>query len=439
MKNEKKVFLMVFKQQVRNIFLCILLFFALVLPEVCVRAEEVSPATLAPSEIHALSAVLMDGESGRVLYDKEGAVKRANASTTKILTCILTLESCQEDEVVSVSEYAASMPNVQLGINAGEYYYLRDLLYSLMLESHNDSAVAIAEHVAGSTQAFAEKMNEKAAQLGCRDSHFITPNGLDATDEIGFHGTTAQDLARIMAYCAWNSPMSARFLELTETRSHSFSNLSQQADGTYTPGGRSFTCGNRNAYLQQDNECITGKTGFTGDAGYCYVCAVDSQGRKFVVALLASGWPNNKNYKWQDCNKLFAYGRSYYHIREIPQFTEELKEIRITESANPTWDLRGEVTSMPYMEECQGTVLMADWEHIHASVSYPKEIQADKRGIQTIGEMVISLEEQPLMTKPIYVNLPNDKRNLEWYFQSVIRHWTRFSLETDDIMSLWKK
>ncbi len=106
------------------------------------------------------------------------------ASTTKIMTCILALENASLDDVVEVSSYAASMPDVQLNIREGEQYRLGDLLYSLMLESHNDTAAAIAEHVAGTREAFADMMNQKARDIGCRDTFFITPNGLDAEDRI---------------------------------------------------------------------------------------------------------------------------------------------------------------------------------------------------------------------------------------------------------------
>ena len=125
---------------------------------------------------------------------------RPMASTTKIMTCILALENADEEEIVGISDDAASQPQVRLGVRKDENYYLKDLLYSLMLESHNDSAVAIAEHVAGSVEAFAEMMNRKALDLGCKDTHFVTPNGLDARDEEGVHSTTARDLAVIMKY-----------------------------------------------------------------------------------------------------------------------------------------------------------------------------------------------------------------------------------------------
>ena len=177
---------------------------------------------LPPLKLYAQGAVLMDAKSGRVLYSKNGEEQLPMASTTKIMTLIVTLERANLDDIVTVSSYAASMPNVQLHIREGEQYRLRDLLYSLMLESHNDSAVAIAEHVGGSVEEFAVLMNQKAQEIGCKDTWFITPNGLDATaeysnavgeKELKNHSTTAKDLARIMAYCVLESPNKEQFIE----------------------------------------------------------------------------------------------------------------------------------------------------------------------------------------------------------------------------------
>ena len=140
--------------------------------------------TVEPTNLYAQSAVLMDGSSGRVLFEKNGEEFMANASTTKILTCIIALENAELTDVVKVSSYAASMPDVQLHIKEGEEYYLGDLLYSLMLESHNDVAVAIAEHISGSQEEFSKFMNRKAKEIGCKNTCFLTPNGLDATQTI---------------------------------------------------------------------------------------------------------------------------------------------------------------------------------------------------------------------------------------------------------------
>ena len=261
-------------------------------------------------KLYAQAAVLMDADSGRVLYGKNPTQVLPMASTTKIMTCILALEYGDPEKIVEASSYASGMPKVKLYVNAGEKFRLKDLLYSLMLESHNDSAVVIAEAVGGSVEQFAAMMNQKARDIGCYDTYFITPNGLDAkVNESGkVHSTTAADLARIMAYCVTDSPKKEDFLEITRTQSYDFAD----ADGT-----RSFHCNNHNAFLGMMQEALSGKTGFTNNAGYCYVGAVQSEDRIFTVALLACGWPNNRSYKWSDMKQLASYGMERYQYRDI--------------------------------------------------------------------------------------------------------------------------
>ena len=254
--------------------------------------------------LHAGYAVLLDGDSGRVLLEKDGDVKRPMASTTKIMTCILALEHMKsEQEIVTASAEAASQPKVRLGVREGQQFYLRDLLYSLMLESHNDSAVMIAEHIGGSVRGFASLMNKKAAEIGCEDTYYITPNGLDASDEQGTHSTTARELALVMRYCLMESPKSREFREITGAATQQFRDVE---------GRQSFSCTNHNAFLTMMNGAVSGKTGFTADAGYCYVGALQRDSRIFIVALLACGWPNHKTYKWQDTRALMEYGLKYY-------------------------------------------------------------------------------------------------------------------------------
>lgn len=270
--------------------------------------------TTALESLHALSAVLMDGISGRVLYGKNAEEPRAMASTTKIMTCILILEQCNLEETAATSAYAASMPKVHLGAAEGEEFYVKDLLYSLMLESHNDSAVILAEHAGGDVPGFAEKMNEKAREIGCEDTWFITPNGLDAQEEVQGevkkHHTTATDLGRIMRYCISQSPKKEEFLEITRTPSYSFQDVS---------GKRSFSCNNHNAFLSMMEGALSGKTGFTSEAGYCYIGALEQDGKTLIVALLGCGWPNHKNYKWQDTRALMEYGLEHYTLHSFSE------------------------------------------------------------------------------------------------------------------------
>lgn len=286
------------------------------------------------TELYARAAVLMDAQSGRVLYSKNSEEVLPMASTTKIMTCILALEYGNMEDIVTVSSYAASQPKVHLGMVTGREYYLKDLLYSLMLESHNDSAVAIAEQVGGSVEAFADMMNQKAVEIGCEQTFFITPNGLDAkviteNGEEKFHSTTATDLARIMSYCIMKSPKREEFLEITRTSQYSFSDVKGQC---------SYSCYNHNAFLNMMEGALSGKTGFTGLAGYCYVGALERDGRTFVIALLACGWPNNKTYKWSDSRKLFTYGVDTYEYKEFyeEQVFEPLPVINgAAKSGNP--------------------------------------------------------------------------------------------------------
>lgn len=258
--------------------------------------------------LYAENAVLIDGETGDILYEKNGSVHHPNASTTKILTCIIALECGDLADTVIASSYAAKMPEVRLGVREGEIFNLEDMLYAMMLESYNDAAVVIAEHIGGDVQHFADMMNSKAKEIGCRATYFITPNGLDAQDEGGIHGTSAEDLARIMRYCIITSPKSDLFLKITRTRFYTFSDSS---------GARSFACSNHNAFLDMADEALSGKTGFTCDAGYCYIGAAEYNGHTYIWALLGCGWPNNKTYKWKDSRTLLAYAEKNASYTEI--------------------------------------------------------------------------------------------------------------------------
>lgn len=333
-------------------------------------------------ELYAISAVLMDGDSGRVLYEKNGGEVRPMASTTKIMTCILALENSDLDEIVEVSAYAQSMPDVQLNMRQGEQYRLKDLLYSLMLESHNDTAVAIAEHVGGSVEEFAAMMNEKAKKIGCEDTHYVTPNGLDGEDEQGIHATTAKDLARVMVYCISESPKKEEFLEVTGTDSYTFSTL----DGT-----RSFTCTNHNAFLNMMEGAISGKTGFTSAAGYCYVGALRRDDRTFVVALLGCGWPNNRSYKWSDTRKLMQYGLDHYEYRSFTQKTEiEIPAIPVSEGQGRGFEKS--VLTQPILIEDQSGygkdgLLMRKDEKVERVLEMMNSLRAPIEAGMTVGSV----------------------------------------------------
>lgn len=272
-------------------------------PAVRMTASELgsSVAASTPSSLYAKAYCVMDTGSGRLLLSKNENEKMPMASTTKIMTCILALESGRLDEMVPVSAYAASMPDVQLNIREGEKYRLRDLLYSLMLESHNDTAAAIAEYLGGSVEGFAELMNQKAGEIGCVSTHFVTPNGLDDPE----HYTTAKELCMIAAYAIQNK----EFQKVIQTPQYQFQDAS---------GKRSFQVSNHDAFLNMYPGALGIKTGFTGNAGYCFCGAAQKNGQTLVSAVLACGWPPHKTRKWSDTTKLMDYGFAGFKICEIP-------------------------------------------------------------------------------------------------------------------------
>ena len=348
-------------------------------------------------DLYALSAVLMDADSGRILYEKEGETPRPNASTTKILTCILALENSDGDDYVQVSANAASQPQVKLGLQKGEQYYLEDLLYSLLLQSHNDSAVAIAEHIGGSVEGFSDMMNAKARKIGCTDTHFITPNGLDAEDSSGTHHTTASDLALIMRYAIKNKV----FLKIAQTKEYSFSDLSKK---------RTFSVHNTNALFSMTDGVLAGKTGFTGDAGYCYVCAVQKDDRIFIIALLAAGWPGHKTYKWHDTLKLLDYGKNNFYYRSFwqePDLSYISVKDGIPERDSHTDDflpdgsiyIGGQVKATE--EEKQQKILLNNDDRLQYQVRLKDELQAPVRKGEQIGRVVYMLNGQKIASFPI--------------------------------------
>ncbi len=367
-------------------------------------------------QLYAQAAVLMDADSGRVLYGKNEEAKLPMASTTKIMTCILALEYGSPEEIVEVSSYAASMPKVKLYVKSGEKYYLRDLLYSLMLESHNDSAVVIAEAVGGSVEKFAAMMNQKARDIGCYDSYFITPNGLDAkVNETGkVHSTTAADLARIMAYCVTDSPEKERFLEITRTQGYDFTDV----DGT-----RSFHCNNHNAFLGMMQEALSGKTGFTNNAGYCYVGAVESEGRIFTVALLACGWPNNRSYKWSDMKKLAAYGMERYQYRDI--YEEQafaaipVRDGIAGEKGTPFEEAEVSVTlqagekSLPY--------LLCEDDRVEVKSRVEPVLDAPVAAGEEVGSVCYYLNGELIKSYTVCADEAIEKRSFPWIFIYILK------------------
>ena len=378
------------KKLISLVFCAVLILTAVILIPQEAGAVETEDEITA-SRLYARSAVLMDADSGRILFAKNGQEQRAMASTTKIMTCILAMENGDLSDEVAVSAEAASQPAVRLGMREGQRFYLKDLLYSLMLESHNDSAVAVAEHIGGSVEGFASMMNKKAMELGCGDTYFITPNGLDAEDKTGVHHTTAEDLARIMKYCIMDSEKRDAFLEITRTESYTFSDCE---------GNGSYSCINHNSFLHMMEGALSGKTGFTAEAGYCYVGALRQDDRTFIVALLACGWPNNKGYKWSDTRKLMEYALENYHYREIGAEPEQIS-LKVENGASDGFPSAAPARLEMAAESAPFRVLLKSGEDVTVEYDVPESVAAPVEEGETLGKIVYRLEGETIREYPV--------------------------------------
>jgi D-alanyl-D-alanine carboxypeptidase (penicillin-binding protein 5/6) len=349
-------------------------------------------------KLYALSALLMDASNNRVLYEENGDKKLPMASTTKIMTCIVTLENADLNGIVTVSSYAASMPDVQLNIRKGEQYYLKDLLYSLMLESHNDVAVAIAEYVGGSVEGFATMMNDKAKALDCLNTNFVTPNGLDAES----HYTTAKDLATIASYAIKNED----FIKITNTPSHSFKEIKN---------ARSFTVTNKNRFLYMMDGAIGVKTGFTNGAGYCFVGAVKKSDRELVSVVLGSGWPPHKHYKWSDTKELMSYGVDNFEIKKI--FEEKEFDPVFVQDGQSRYE------NLNIKGDNDLTMLIGKNETVKIVYRVPKKLLAPVKAGSLVGSAKYYINDIPYKEIPIYTTSDIKKIDYAFCLNEVFKIW----------------
>lgn len=422
----------------KKFLLTVCLILALLTQELMLNAAENTEQKEINLNLYATGAVLMDGDSGRVLYEKNGSEIMPMASTTKIMTCIVALENGNTEDIVTVSKNAAGQPKVHLGMIKGEHYKLKDLLYSLMLESHNDSAVAIAEHVGGSVEGFAGLMNQKARDLSCFDTYFITPNGLDSTAQVRdnngeavekIHSTTAKDLARIMKYCVKESEKRDEFLEITRTSSYSFNNMVGDGGNGYKAGSRSFSCTNHNAFLGMMDGALSGKTGFTNKAGYCYVGALERDGKIFIVALLACGWPNNKGYKWSDTKQLMNYGLENYNYKNVWEDVK-LSPILVKEGIPDSGNLAdSSFTDIAIKENNDDgmtrelNILLKDNEEVEVKTEVEKELLAPVNPGDIVGSIKYYLDGKIISAYTIIAKEDIKKIDYKWCLEKIIKNY----------------
>lgn len=349
------------KKFVSSVLTLILIAMLLVATAVPVHAE--------PS-ISAESAILMDADSGRVLYQKNAFVRMPMASTTKIMTAIVAIELCDIKETVTVSEQAVGVEGSSVYLYPEEKLTLEELIYALLLESANDAAAAIAIHVAGSVDSFSALMNQKAEALGLTGTHFVNPHGLDHED----HHTTAYDLAKLTAYALKNEAFRRICGTVRKT-------IPLKGD----EGTRVLI--NHNKMLSRYDGAIGVKTGFTKKSGRCLVSAAERDGLTLIAVTLSA--PDD----WNDHGAMLNFGFDNYQSRPLAEKDECIRALSVTGGTE-------ESVKVSVMQPISA-ILKRGHGEITCRVEAPQILLAPIAKGQTVGRIIWLCDGREIASAPI--------------------------------------
>lgn len=316
-------------------------------------------------DIQAKAAVLIDESSGRVLFAKNPHQRLPQASTTKMMTCLLVIENGDLDKEVKISKYAAETGESSIWLEEGEVLTREDLLYALMLASANDAAVALAESVAGSEEKFVELMNKRARELKLNNTHFINPHGLDADG----HYSSAYDLALL-----------AREGLSNELFSSVVTTMERCVPWSGHPWDRYLY--NRNRLLTTYKGARGVKTGYTSNAGLCLVGAAQRGKLKLISAVMNS--PN----VYDDTQKLLDYGFSKFEAVVVEE-SKQVPDVKVK---------KGTKTSVRIMPEREVVVavLPEEKEQLSFKLEIPDQLEAPVKMGEVVGKGKVFLNAKEL-------------------------------------------
>ncbi len=351
--------------------LCALLCLALCALSSFLPIHAQSTDTALPASVGAGAAVLIDADSGQVLFEQHAHTRMPMASTTKIITALVVLERCALQQTVCVDAHAVGVEGSSVYLYPGERLTVEQLLYALMLSSANDAAAALAYEVAGSVEGFAALMNQKAAEIGVQNTHFQNPHGLDADG----HYTTAYDLAVITAYALQNEA----FLRIVSTTKKVIPLREQQ-------GARVLR--NHNKLLSSLDGCIGVKTGFTKKSGRCLVSAAEREGVRLVCVTLDC--PDD----WRTHTALHEGGFATYERVTLSEHGAYLASVPVVGGTQNELYLQTDSDVSLTLPRKRGNITCT----IHAPhVSY-----APIRAGEAIGEAIWSLNGEVIARQPLY-------------------------------------
>lgn len=287
--------------------------------------------------IYSESAILIEAKTGKILYEKNIHDRKYPASTTKILTAILAIENCDLNETQVASQSAISALKsgyTKANIQVGEEFTIDQLISVMMIQSANEAANIIAEHISGSVEEFSKLMNQKAKEIGCLDTNFVNPNGMHSEN----HYSTAYDMALIARYCMKNE----KFREYAVLKEASLPRTDYWQDEQVEKNGERIFY-NTNSMMQKDSKfyyptCIGIKSGFTTPAKNCLVSASNKDGFELISVILhAEATEDGQSARYIDTINLFNYGYENYNLSDI------LEEYDMTESSEEENEVIGKI------------------------------------------------------------------------------------------------
>lgn len=328
-------------------------------------------AQAAAPAVKAHSAILMDAKTGQVLFDKNATRRSAPASTTKIITAIIAIESGRLEETVKVSPRAAATRGSSMHLYSGQELTLRELLTGLMLRSGNDAAVAIAEHLAGSVDAFVEVMNRRAREIGALNTNFRNPHGLSAVG----HYSSAFDLAWLARY-ALALPAFADIVNTKETELEWLDRSGRERD---------INLRNTNKLLWMFEDADGVKTGTTGEAGPCLVSSATRGSQKLIAVVL------NDPARWVDSMQLLKYGFDAYELYSFAEQGDVLASLGVEHGLHAEIDI---LVAAP----AALVAATADFTEISVEVDLPETIKAPIFKGQKVGEIIFFVRDKAVKT-----------------------------------------
>ena len=365
--------------------------------------------------LNAKSAVIYDSTTKQIIWGKNENDKRPMASTTKIMTAIVVIENSNMSDVVTISKKAASTGGSRLKINAGDKITVNDLLYGLMLRSGNDAAVALAEHVSGDLVSFADLMNKKAKDLGLKNTHFITPHGLDDSQ----HYTTAYELALLTDYAL---------------RNETFAKIVNTKNTTININTGSRTINNTNELLGYINGVNGVKTGFTNNAGRCLVTSCARNNNKIITVVLGC---DTKKQRTSDSINLIEYAFQNYkkvNLEELVQKEfENWKKINLERVYINKAKSQAISVSLSEITKKQITIKNDEEKDLLIETNAIYNFEAPLKKGTKIGNIIVKNKDEIIETIDIMCNDTIKKKDIFSYFKeliSVIPNWKQFSSNT---------